>query len=84
MKMDGLSSFSPPSVLPDISPSRGKIGWPQRFRQSPTLPLKPRRLKLLIFPLEAEMSGGTEGGFKMRGPSADERQHAQQVWSVSK
>ena len=45
MEMDGLSSFSPPSVLPDISP---------------------------------------EGGFKMRGPSAGERQHAQQVWSVSK
>jgi cobaltochelatase CobN len=38
---------APPSVLPDISPSRGEIG------QSP---------KLLISPLEGEMSGRTEGG----------------------
>ncbi|TIM06663.1 MAG: hypothetical protein E5Y62_23205 [Mesorhizobium sp.] len=26
-----------PSVLPDISPSRGEIGCPFAFRQSPTL-----------------------------------------------
>ena len=43
----------PPSVLPDISPSRGEIGRPQGFRQSSKLP---------ISPLEGEMSGRTEGG----------------------
>ena len=43
----------PPSVLPDISPSRGEISRRQGFRQSS---------KLLISPLEGEMSGRTEGG----------------------
>ena len=62
--MDGLGSVSPPSVLPDISPSRGE----------------------LISPLEGEMSGRTEGGDERFGltSSAAERQHIQQVWSVSK
>jgi hypothetical protein len=40
---------APPSGLPPISPSRGEIS------QSPTS-------KLLISPLEGEMSGRTEGG----------------------
>jgi len=43
----------PPSVLPDVSPSRGEISRPQGFRQLSTL---------LISPLEGEMSGRTEGG----------------------
>ncbi|CCV13434.1 hypothetical protein MESS4_560044 [Mesorhizobium sp. STM 4661] len=30
-------SFAPPSVLPDISPSRGEIGRHLGFRKSPTL-----------------------------------------------
>jgi hypothetical protein len=41
----------PPSVLPDISLTRGEIGY------SP---------KLLISPLVGEMSGRTEGGAKVR------------------
>ena len=55
MEMDGLSSFSPPSVLPDISPLRSG---------------------------DVRQDGGRV--LEMRGPSAGERQHAQQVWSVSK
>ncbi|MGE0281174.1 MAG: ABC transporter ATP-binding protein [Rhizobiaceae bacterium] len=43
----------PPSVLSDISPSRGEISRPQGFRQPSSLP---------ISPLEGEMSGRTEGG----------------------
>jgi len=49
---------SPPSVLPDISPSRGEIS------QSPAS-------KPLISPLEGEMSGRTEGGEER--PSKDTR-----------
>ena len=33
----GVSSVTPPSVLPDISPSRGEIGSHDPFRQSATL-----------------------------------------------
>ncbi|MER9949987.1 ABC transporter ATP-binding protein [Mesorhizobium sp. M0047] len=53
---------APPSVLPDISPSRGEI--------APSSPLSPIALaageepivELPISPLEGEMSGRTEGG----------------------
>ena len=50
----------PPSVLPDISPSRGEIGWSPGFRQSSTLP---------ISPLEGEMSGRTGVNIETRAPS---------------
>ncbi|RUU20194.1 hypothetical protein EN883_11220 [Mesorhizobium sp. M7A.F.Ca.AU.002.06.1.1] len=54
--------MAPPSVLPDISPSKGG-DWPL-----PGLPLICNAAevgetpKLLISPLEGEMSGRTEGG----------------------
>jgi len=58
---ENLSSRPPPSVLPDISPSRGEIGC---FSASATL----ASLKIgeggddkIISPLEGEMSGRTEG-----------------------
>ncbi len=63
-------SFAPPSVLPDISPSRGEIS---RYRR-PTQSLQEDRVaehsepaqapRLPISPLEGEMSGRTEGGAK--------------------
>ncbi|TIL36245.1 precorrin-3B synthase [Mesorhizobium sp.] len=61
-------SFAPPSVLPDISPTRGEI--------APWSPLPPiatgakgePAAKLPISPLEGEMSGRTEGGAVERLP----------------
>ncbi|RUZ35934.1 hypothetical protein EN948_34615, partial [Mesorhizobium sp. M7A.F.Ca.US.003.02.1.1] len=60
--MDRPSSLAPPSVLPDISPSRGEIGLGLCFRQSPTLEEWRQQAVLPISPLEGEMSGRTEGG----------------------
>ncbi|RWH82580.1 MAG: hypothetical protein EOQ87_34025, partial [Mesorhizobium sp.] len=60
--MDNSSSFAPPSVLPDISPTRGEIGCRQRFRQFSTFRKGCRPSNLPISPLEGEMSGRTEGG----------------------
>ena len=62
MAVGWLSSFAPPSVLPDISPTRGEIGLHRRLRQSPTLQGKAPAAKLPISPLVGEMSGRTEGG----------------------
>ncbi|TPN90097.1 ATP-binding cassette domain-containing protein, partial [Mesorhizobium sp. B1-1-5] len=61
-KSQAPRSFAPPSVLPDISPSRGEI--------EPSRPPSPifnaaegePAAELLISPLEGEMSGRTEGG----------------------
>ncbi|WP_164759134.1 ABC transporter ATP-binding protein [Mesorhizobium sp. M6A.T.Ce.TU.002.03.1.1] len=57
---------APPSVLPDISPSRGEIAL-----SSPPSPIskvagRDPTAKLLISPLEGEMSGRTEGGLMER------------------
>ena len=60
-----MRSTLPPSVLPDISPTRGEIGCHLGFRQSSTLQ-KARKPKLPISPLVGEMSGRTEGGAKER------------------
>lgn len=49
------STISPPSVLPDISPSRGEISQSQAVEH-------------LISPLERGMSGRTEGGAQGRNP----------------
>src|SRR5262249_55527806 len=49
--------FVPPSVLPDISPSRGEIGCHQWFRQSPTPAIGESQAASAISPLEGEMSG---------------------------
>ncbi|WP_292593133.1 ABC transporter ATP-binding protein [Mesorhizobium sp.] len=64
-----LPSFgakAPPSVLPDISPSRGEIAL-----SSPPSPISKvaggdPTAKLPISPLEGEMSGRTEGGLMER------------------
>ncbi|TPI59936.1 hypothetical protein FJ420_32030, partial [Mesorhizobium sp. B3-1-3] len=55
-------SFTPPSVLPDISPARGEIGCRRRFRQFSTSKRRAGRPKLPISPLAGEMHGGAEGG----------------------
>ncbi|RWP29105.1 MAG: ABC transporter ATP-binding protein [Mesorhizobium sp.] len=59
---------APPSVLPDISPSRGEIG-------SFAVGSSPAKLEIgkggdesAISPLEGEMSGRTEGGLTERKP----------------
>jgi hypothetical protein len=57
-----LSFVTPPSVLPDISPSRGEIEL--SWLLSTIFNVAERKLptKLPISPLEGEMSGRTEGG----------------------
>ena len=61
-EMQSSCSFAPPSVLPDISPSRGEIGCHIDFRQSPILQDERLYWGRPISPLEGEMSGRTEGG----------------------
>ncbi|CAI2932333.1 protein of unknown function [Aminobacter niigataensis] len=54
--------FTPPSVLPDISPTRGEItpsSLPAPISGAAGLA---KRVELPIFPLVGEMSGRTEGG----------------------
>ena len=60
-----LSFVTPPSVLPDISPSRGEIC---SFAGSAFYPIGDwrNRARRLISPLEGVMSGRTEGGAKER------------------
>ncbi|WP_027034819.1 precorrin-3B synthase [Mesorhizobium ciceri] len=58
----GWHSMAPPSVLPDISPSRGEIALsPMVSPVSDVVKEKPAS-KLPISPLEGEMSGRAEGG----------------------
>ncbi|WP_246679604.1 hypothetical protein [Mesorhizobium sp. B2-3-5] len=59
-----MSSFAPPSVLPDISPARGEIGSFCRATLFCGVEVwrKPRRHP--ISPLAGETSGRTEGGGK--------------------
>ncbi|RWL39467.1 MAG: ABC transporter ATP-binding protein, partial [Mesorhizobium sp.] len=52
-------SFTPPSVLPDISPARGEIGCRPGFRQLSTSQKEAGCPKLPISPLAGEMSGRT-------------------------
>ena len=61
-----MSSLPPPSVLPDISPSRGEIGSFGEPASSFNVEnwRKPRSQP--ISPLEGEMAGRTEGGVKDR------------------
>ncbi|MNT11175.1 hypothetical protein D3C72_1460430 [compost metagenome] len=51
----------PPSVLPDISPTRGEIGKWDTPRQSRNIKIVERSPRFDL-PLVAEMSGRTEGG----------------------
>ncbi|WP_024585968.1 PhnD/SsuA/transferrin family substrate-binding protein [Aliihoeflea sp. 2WW] len=67
---DSLSSGTPPSVLSDISPSRGEINL---SAVAPTLAELTTRV---ISPPEGEMSGRTEGGVTKRLPSITSHQEA--------
>jgi hypothetical protein len=58
----------PPSVLPDISPTRGEIEQSLGFRQSVAGQNKRVGTCEPISPLVGEMSGRTEGGAKERHP----------------
>jgi cobaltochelatase CobN len=67
--MVALARLIPPSVLPDISPSRGEIRWGTHLiRHSTTVSRHSiSNIGLCarlwgIAPLEGEMSGRTEGG----------------------
>ncbi|PZV38588.1 hypothetical protein B5V02_09540 [Mesorhizobium kowhaii] len=62
MPLDASRSFAPPSVLPDISPSRGEIGCHFCFRQFSTLKKKLRRRSCKSPPSRGEMPGRAEGG----------------------
>ncbi|MER9253059.1 precorrin-3B synthase [Mesorhizobium sp. M0598] len=59
-------SVAPPSVLPDISPTRGEIAPSSRLSPITRDPEPP--LKLPISPQVGEMSGRTEGGATERQP----------------
>ncbi|ESY70768.1 cobaltochelatase subunit CobN [Mesorhizobium sp. LNHC232B00] len=61
----GLSE-APPSVLPDISPSRGVIALPSPPSPISDLVKGEPATKLPISPLEGEMSGRTEGGASLQ------------------
>ena len=59
----------PPSVLPDISPTRGEIYCRTNFAlqfASPTIEMRRKGRSLSISPLVGEMSGRTEGGASRR------------------
>ncbi|BCH16243.1 hypothetical protein MesoLjLa_30940 [Mesorhizobium sp. L-2-11] len=61
-----MHSVAPPSVLPDISPSRGEIGSFYAGASLATLMISESSNEGLISPLEGEMSGRTEGGGRER------------------
>jgi hypothetical protein len=53
----------PPSVLPDISPTRVEIGLHHAFRETAkVIKIGGESAAVLISPLVGEMSGRTEGG----------------------
>ncbi|RWQ60763.1 precorrin-3B synthase [Mesorhizobium sp.] len=58
----------PPSILPDISPSRGEIGGFVVGSSSAASEIGENRDQSAISPLEGEMSGRTEGGAVERLP----------------
>jgi peptide/nickel transport system ATP-binding protein len=62
------SAQAPPSVLPDISPSRGEIGSFAVGSSPATLVIGESGDKGAISPLEGEMSGRTEGGLVEHNP----------------
>jgi hypothetical protein len=55
-------SFAPPSVLPEISPTREEIGYHLGLRQSRALKDERPASGKPISPRVGEMSGRTEGG----------------------
>jgi hypothetical protein len=65
--MHALRSTLPPSVLPDISPTRGEIGCGGLFAPLETSAIGEAEADGSISPLVGEMSGRTEGGNVERG-----------------
>ncbi|MCF6102415.1 precorrin-3B synthase [Mesorhizobium muleiense] len=61
-------SFTPPSVLPDISPARGEIELSSPLSPITGLAGRAAASELPISPLAGEMSGRTEGGAQGRLP----------------
>ncbi len=55
-------SMLPPSVLPDISPTRGEITRSTGYASSQMLKICGDKNEAMISPLVGEMSGRTEGG----------------------
>ena len=68
--VEGRHSTSPPSVLPDISPTRGEIAPSAMTSPISNVVGEVRTTELPISPLVGEMSGRTEGGVKKRAISA--------------
>jgi hypothetical protein len=73
-----MAIATPPSVLPDISPSRGEIGWSAAasffsavFSGSEVRIWHEAR-RLRISPLEGEMPGRAEGGYRRQSLAAAE------------
>ena len=66
--LSALPFIAPPSVLPDISPTRGEIGLHIRVRQSSISQVGETNSGRPISPLVGEMSGRTEGGAVGRRP----------------
>ncbi|RWC27154.1 MAG: ABC transporter ATP-binding protein [Mesorhizobium sp.] len=66
--LSSLGAKAPPSVLPDISPSRGEIAPPSLSSPIANVAGDEATAKLPISPLEGEMSGRTEGGLIERNP----------------
>ncbi|MEQ1953117.1 precorrin-3B synthase [Mesorhizobium sp. CN2-181] len=64
LTLSGPPSLIPPSVLPDISPSRGEIDSCDAAASPATSAISETRSASAISPLEGEMSGRTEGGAK--------------------
>ncbi|RWK44134.1 MAG: hypothetical protein EOR46_02115 [Mesorhizobium sp.] len=62
-----LHSFAPPSVLPDISPTRGEIGSFVVGSSSCNVADWRQQRRRPISPQVGEISGRTEGGAKDHG-----------------
>ncbi|MGX5840100.1 ABC transporter ATP-binding protein [Mesorhizobium sp. ArgA1] len=64
-----LSSATPPSVLPDISPARREIGSSTVGSFPPTVAIGEGRSERIISLLAGEMAGRPEGGVQERQPA---------------
>jgi hypothetical protein len=62
LEVEASRSFAPPSVLPDISPTRGEMGRPLYGRLFCGVDDWQNHQRQAISPLAGEMSGRTEGG----------------------
>ena len=68
--VESRCSTAPPSVLPDISPTRGEIGSSTVRAPFATMDSEKSNADQVISPLVGEMSGRTEGGVTKRAISA--------------